>query len=100
MGEMINEFCSAAMLLCFGASWPFNIIKLWKARSTKNASLPFYLLIWGGYVIGLVGRIAAGKVWGAANWAFWVYVLDLIMLSAALAVYARNRIIEKKEQQA
>lgn len=97
MNEMINEICSAVMLICFGASWPFNIIKLWKARSTKNVSLPFYLLIWSGYLVGLIGRITAGKVFGAQNWAFWVYVLDLLMLTVALAVYARNYMIEKKD---
>ena len=98
MNEMINEICSAIMLICFGASWPFNIIKLWKARSTKSVSLPFYLLIWSGYLTGLIGRICAGKVLGAQNWAFWVYVLDLQMLTVALVVYFRNYMLEKKEK--
>lgn len=98
MNEMINEICSAIMLICFGASWPFNIIKLWKSRTTKSVSLPFYLLIWSGYLIGLIGRICAGKVLGAQNWAFWVYVLDLLMLTVALAVYFRNYMIEKNSK--
>ena len=104
MGDLINEICTAVMLLAFGASWPFNIIKLWKARSTKNVSLPFYILIWSGYVVGMIGRCfkIADSVPADLGWAFWlafcVYIIDIIMLTVALTVYFRNRMIEKKEQ--
>lgn len=102
MGKFINEICTAVMLLAFGASWPFNIMKLWKARSTKNVSLPFYLLIWSGYVIGMIGRCfrIADSAPTELDWAFWlafgVYIIDIAMLTVALCVYFRNKMIEKK----
>ncbi len=33
------------MLVCFGLSWPLNVIKAFKARTAKGTSLPFLLLI-------------------------------------------------------
>ena len=33
------------MLVCFGLSWPINMMKAYKARTAKGTSLPFLLLI-------------------------------------------------------
>ena len=33
------------MVVCFGISWPINIVKAWKARSTRGISLLFYSFI-------------------------------------------------------
>ena len=35
----MSEILEIIMLLCFGASWPLNVIKSWKARTTKGKSL-------------------------------------------------------------
>ena len=61
------------MVICFGLSWPLNISKAWKARSTKGMSLPFYVLIWLGYVFAIIGKFISihyyTKVAGtAASW--------------------------------
>ena len=29
------------MIVCFGVSWPINIYKAWKARTTKGSSVQF-----------------------------------------------------------
>ena len=38
------------MLVCFGFSWPINLIKAYKSKTAKSTSLPFILLITAGYV--------------------------------------------------
>ena len=47
------------MVVCFGISWPLNISKAWKSKSTNGISLPFYLLIWVGYVFALLGKFVS-----------------------------------------
>ena len=45
------------MLVCFGFSWPLNVIKAYKAGTAKGTSLPFILLIIAGYVAGISAKI-------------------------------------------
>ena len=47
----ISDFCEILMLCMFGASWPFNVVKSYKARTTEGRSLLFLLLILGGSVV-------------------------------------------------
>lgn len=101
----------ALMVICFGFSWPINIRKAWQARSTKGMSLLFYLLIWTGYVLGIVGKLitihyhvhVAGT---ASSWTEVVkwyvmmfYCINLGMLTCGILVYFRNAGIEKKEKE-
>ena len=51
------EMLEIVMLLCFGASWPMNVIKSWKARTTKGKSLAFVCLILLGYVAGITAKL-------------------------------------------
>ena len=46
------EIFEIGMVLCFGASWPFNVIRAYKARTAKGTSLLFTLLIEIGYGYG------------------------------------------------
>ena len=53
MGTFATIF-EIVMVLCFGASWPFNIVRAYKARTTKGTSLQFTILIGIGYVGGIL----------------------------------------------
>ncbi len=44
--EMISSLLEAAMILCFGLSWPISIRKSWVARTAKGKSLFFEVFIW------------------------------------------------------
>ena len=35
------KFLEVMMLICFGLSWPFNIVKSWKSRTARGKSLLF-----------------------------------------------------------
>ena len=50
------EILEIIMLLCFGASWPLNVIKSYKARTAKGKSLAFLLLIIIGYIAGITSK--------------------------------------------
>jgi hypothetical protein len=75
------------MLVCFGFSWPINVIKAYKARTAKSTSLPFILLIITGYIAGIIAKILNGQT----NFVLVVYILNLVIVSCNLCVYFRNR---------
>lgn len=87
----------AVMLICFGLSWPLNLVKNFKAKSAKAMSLPFLCLIIFGYICG----IAAKFIGGISNTPLYVtiiYFINLIVVSANLVVYFYNRALDKKAE--
>lgn len=75
------------MMLCFGASWPFNIVKSYRARTAKGKSIGFELLIMIGYVCGILGKVLNHNV----NYVLVVYILDLTMVAIDFALTLRNK---------
>lgn len=80
------------MLVCFGLSWPLNVIKAYKAKTAKGTSLPFILLIITGYVAGIIAKIVMHQI----NYVLIVYLLNLIIVFANVLVYFRNITLDKK----
>ena len=74
------------MLVCFGFSWPINVIKAYNARTAKATSLPFLLLIITGYVAGVAAKIISGQI----NYVLIVYLINLGIVLVNLLVYIRN----------
>ena len=88
MGAMFESI----MLICFGLSWPLNVIKAYKARTTQGTSLPFILLIVTGYIAGIIAKVISGQL----NYVLIVYLLNLAIVSLNVVVYFRNLSIDKK----
>ncbi len=93
--ETLATICEIVMVICFGASWPFNIIKAYKARTTKGTSLLFMSLIGLGYVGGILGKIFTLAAKGGLTWLQWVafafYIINLCMIITGLTIYFRNK---------
>lgn len=51
------EILEVVMIVSFGASWPMNVMKSYKVRTTKGKSLAFLCLILFGYVAGITGKL-------------------------------------------
>ncbi len=82
------------MMLCFGASWPINLVKNYKLRSAKSTSCIFLWLVWFGYAAGVTARVISvfEPSLPTPTWYLLaIYFINLIMVSANLAVYYRNR---------
>ena len=88
------------MMILFGFSWPFNVIKSYKSRTAKGKSLQFLIIIIVGYIAGITGKILT---FDAGEWLKWlalsVYIINLTMVSADLVLYVRNTKIDKKREQ-
>lgn len=80
------------MLVCFGFSWPLNVIKAYKAKTAKGTSLPFILLIITGYIAGISAKIVTKQI----NYVLIAYILNLAIVSLNVIVYFRNVALDKK----
>ena len=93
------EILEVIMIICFGASWPFNVIKSYKARTAKGKSPVFLCLIITGYIAGIAAKFMNEAYMAAVSDKWYVlffYFLNLIMVSADLVIYFRNRQLDKR----
>ncbi|MBQ6804206.1 MAG: hypothetical protein IJP04_06085 [Clostridia bacterium] len=86
------EILEALMVISFGCSWPMNIIKSLRAKTTKGKSLMFLLLIEFGYVCGIISKLVSGNI----TYVFIFYVLNLLMVGTDIAFYFRNLRLDKQ----
>ena len=94
----MSELLEILMIVSFGFSWPLNVIKSYKARTTKGKSLGFLLLILFGYIAGITSKFVNEAYMAdfASKWyVLFFYVLNFIMVFADLMLYIRNRKIDK-----
>ena len=92
------EIFEIIMIVSFGVSWPANVMKSWKAKTTKGKSLMFLLLIEFGYVAGITSKFmneAYMAEIGAKWYVLFFYVLNFVMVGADLVMYARNYKLDK-----
>ena len=91
----MSEIFEIIMVVSFGASWPFNVMKSYRARTTKGKSLLFLLLIFFGYIAGIVAKLTADTF----KWyVLFFYVLNLIMVGTDLVLYARNKRLDNARE--
>lgn len=73
------------MLISFGAAWPFSIYKSYTSRSTEGKSAFFLIVIMVGYIAGILN-----KVFYHYDGVVYLYLLNLVMVSADLLLYFHN----------
>lgn len=91
----MGSILETVMLVCFGFSWPLNVIKAYKAKTARGTSLPFILLIITGYIAGIAAKIIIGQI----NYVLIAYIVNLAIVSLNILIYFRNYSIDKKSQQ-
>ena len=95
---MVAKVLEAVMIVLFGISWPFNLLKSIKSKSTKGKSLLFLILIDLGYTAGITSKfVSTTFVWATDWWIFMVYVINFIFVSLDMIVYFINRSKEKNQ---
>ena len=92
------EILEIVMILCFGASWPFNVAKSYRARTARGKSLLFLILIEVGYIAGIAAKLtnpvymaAFGEKW----YVLFFYVLNFTMVGVDVMLYFRNKWLDK-----
>ncbi len=80
------------MVVSFGASWPFNVLKSYKARTAKGKSLVFLILIFTGYIWGILSKLVANQF----KWyVMFFYILNMLMVGIDLILYFRNKKLDR-----
>ncbi len=80
----------ALMLICFGISWPFAIVRSYRARSVKGKSLAFLVLLLLAYTSGILH-----KVLFRFDIVIALYIYNFVMVAADIALYIRNSKLDK-----
>lgn len=88
----MESVLETTMLVCFGFSWPMNVIKAYKARTARGTSLPFILLIIAGYLAGIAAKLLTGNI----NYVLVAYLLNLAIVMTGVIVYFRNKALDKR----
>ena len=91
----MGSILETVMLVCFGFSWPLNVMKAYKAKTAKGTSLPFIMLIIIGYIAGISAKFISGQI----NYVLIAYILNLVIVSLNVIVYFRNVSLDKKRLQ-
>ena len=74
------------MLLCFGIAWPFSIYRSVTSRSNNGKSLIFLLIVFAGYVAGLIHKII-----NDFDMVFYLYIVNGSMVLIDIALFIRNK---------
>jgi hypothetical protein len=89
----MSELLEIIMIVSFGCSWPLNVLKSWKARTTKGKSLAFLVLILFGYICGITSKLLAPSF----KWyVLFFYVLNFLMVFTDFIIYWRNHKLDKE----
>ena len=93
------EILEIAMILLFGASWPMNVMKSYKARSAKGKSITFLILIFVGYIAGIASKFCNATYMASFSSKWYVlvfYFINITMVGTDIALYIRNRALDKQ----
>ena len=88
----MSSILETIMLVCFGFSWPLNVIKAYRARTARGTSLSFILLIITGYIAGISAKLFSGQI----NYVLAAYIINLMIVSVNVVIYFRNLALDKK----
>ena len=94
----MSEILEICMLVAFGASWPLNVRKSLKAKTTKGKSLGFLCLILFGYIAGIISKLLNETYMMSFSTKWYVlffYFLNMAMVGADILLYFRNRRLDR-----
>jgi len=84
------QILEGLMLVCFGAAWPFSILKMWRVRRTEGKSAVFIAVVLCGYVFGLAAKLLASARAGVPLPPIcFLYGFNALLVSIDLAMYLR-----------
>ncbi|MBA4719420.1 MAG: hypothetical protein HRO68_10140 [Nitrosopumilus sp.] len=78
------------MLLCFGAAWPFSVYKSYKSKTNKGKSVYFMMIIFLGYVSGIIH-----KYFFNYDEVIILYVINAVVICADIILFFVNKRHEK-----
>ncbi|MDR0998329.1 MAG: hypothetical protein LBL70_04620 [Treponema sp.] len=87
----MSQIFETLMVISFGLSWPANIVKSYRTRSTKGKSLPFCFFVLTGYLCGITSKLISGSI----TYVLIFYSLNVVMVTTDILLYFRNRRLDR-----
>lgn len=84
----------ALMLVCFGLSWPFSIVRSYRARSVKGKSLAFLLLLILAYIAGILHKAIF-----SFDIVIALYIYNFLMVTIDIVLYIRNAKLDRLREE-
>ncbi len=91
----MSQFFEIIMLVCFGFSWPINLVKALKSKTARGTSPIFLTLILIGYACGVISKLLANQI----NVVLTVYFINILFVLLNLIVFFKNKAMEKQKSQ-
>ncbi len=88
----LAQSLEAIMLVCFGLSWPIDIVNTLRVRHVEGKSFTFMFVIFVGYVLGVAGKFF--RVAGSGQWpegVTWMYAVNALLVAADMALFLHYR---------
>ena len=83
----------AAMLICFGMSWPISIAKSVRTKVVAGKSPIFMGLLCFGYLCGIIHKLLYSM-----DWVILLYTSNMILVAIDLNLYFRYRGSSRKSR--
>lgn len=97
MPEMSAQILEGIMLVCFGASWPIDILHTLRIRRASGKSLLFMGLIILGYLTGIASKFCRGSVSSEPiETVTWLYALNAVLVAVDLVISGYYQRLEKQ----
>jgi hypothetical protein len=93
--EPCAQILEAVMLICFGVSWPIDIVHTLRVKHASKKSLLFLALIIVGYTAGLGAKFVRSSLGRQPlELVTWLYAVNILFLVIDLAVsyYYQTRV--------
>lgn len=90
-GGISLSFFELGMIVCFGISWPINVIKSIRTKSTVGKSIAFSFIVFVGYVLGIIHKLTYSR-----DFVLYAYIFNLTMVTIDIIVYFINYRRDKK----
>ena len=74
------------MLLCFGTAWPLSIYKSLKSQSVEGKSLRFLIVVFIGYVLGVLH-----KIYYSYDPVIYLYIFNGVMIFTDMLLYFKYK---------
>lgn len=84
----------ALMLVCFGLSWPFSIVRSYRARSVKGKSLAFLVLLILAYTAGILHKAIF-----SFDIVIALYIYNFLMVTIDIVLYIRNAKLDRLREE-
>ncbi|MEN6406946.1 MAG: hypothetical protein ABFC77_10805 [Thermoguttaceae bacterium] len=92
MSDSLIQILEAAMLLCFGVSWPIDIVHTWRAKNVSGKSFWFMAIILAGYLAGIASKFLRAEVHHQPlEPVTWLYAANTALVAIDLIVSRRFR---------